>query len=143
MKYLLLVPIAILCSIAVKAQKFELSKNPVEELKRKRLLSDKLKNIMPVTKQTFSNNQERQEDPGVVRTPIKGKYLGQNEKGDGIYAMSPDNMPCLVPGAGFQSNMPVAGYEKNNGVILPLLPKKVEIIPLQEDNKGKDDNKKQ
>jgi hypothetical protein len=60
---------------------------------------------------------------GVYQIPINGVYIGENGKGDEIYAMQPDNMPCLVPGKSFASEMPVLGMEKLDKSNLPLLKK--------------------
>ena len=62
---------------------------------------------------------EDQGDDGVVKTPVRGKYLGTNEQGDDIYAMTPDNMPCLVPGKQFNSNMPVADEQLKGRKFVP------------------------
>ena len=50
---------------------------------------------------------------GVLKIPLKRKFLGNTPKGDRVYAMQPDNMPCLVPRSSFKSNMPVARKKKD------------------------------
>jgi hypothetical protein len=55
-----------------------------------------------------------------LKLETTGKYLGNNGKGADIYAMSPDNMPCLVPDSTFQSRMPVSRLNST----LKLLDKK-------------------
>jgi len=142
MKYLLLIPVAVLYCLSGKAQKIEINKNKsLDEWQRKKFLSKKLSNIAIDTMKMYTNKQEeRQEDPGVLRTQIKANYLGMNNKGDEIYAMTPDNMPCLVPGKSFKSNMPIAGNEKIKESTLPPSIRKVEILPLQQKIIGRGDN---
>ncbi|MDB5191113.1 MAG: hypothetical protein JWQ96_676 [Segetibacter sp.] len=79
---------------------------------------------------------------GVKRLPLSGKYIGNNGMGADIYAMQPDNMPCLVPKA-YKSNMPVAKYRRtpqqlNEGAPKenPKEPARVQIIPLENSGKG-------
>jgi hypothetical protein len=142
MKYLLLVPVAFLCCVAVKAQKPDMYKSkPWEDWKKKNLMSLELKSLGSDTLNGYSNQQqEKKEDPGVLRTPIQRKLLGLNDKGDRIYAMTPDNMPCLVPGKSFKSNMPVAGNKnRKNPTLLPLN-KNDGLIPDKSKIIGKGDN---
>lgn len=47
----------------------------------------------------------------VLKLPLKGFYEGTNGTVGEIYSMQPDNMPCLVPGKSFKSNMPVVKSE--------------------------------
>jgi len=54
--------------------------------------------------------QEKNSMP-VLKFRNKGTYLGSTGKGD-VYAMAPDNMPCLVPKS--SGNMPVFGNKRKN-----------------------------
>jgi hypothetical protein len=50
----------------------------------------------------------------------KGAYLRNNGRGQDIYVMELDNMPCLVPDSTFTSNMPrTDGLKKHNSIARP------------------------
>jgi hypothetical protein len=122
MKLLLILVIASVVAVDTNAQQINkmYQRKPWEETKLKWLLSDTLSrlNLVPNVKTV----QPRQVKDGVYHVPINGVYLGDNGRGDEIYAMQPDNMPCLVPGKRFVSEMPIVGMEKNDKN-LPLLQK--------------------
>lgn len=130
MKFLIVVLVAAFSSLTVKAQENNIfKKKPWEEYKLKQLLEDTLSRIKPLIKSVPSRgNVPYENEKGVVRVPLKGLYIGENGKGDEIYAMQPDNMPCLVPGKKFISNMPVAGFDKTDKSLLPLLQKDEEKL---------------
>jgi hemolysin activation/secretion protein len=44
----------------------------------------------------------------VKRYKLKGEFLHNNGKGSDVYAVKPDNMPCLVPDSTFRPRTPVA-----------------------------------
>jgi hypothetical protein len=128
MKFLISLVVIVLSSVAANAQFDNIFKRkPWENAKLQRLLKDSLSkfgtvpDLMTVAPQQVKN--------GVYKLPLKGIYLGENGKGDEVYAMTPDNMPCLVPGKGFVSNMPVAGIDKSQKDLLPLLEKDKKEIP--------------
>lgn len=122
MKLLILLIVMIGFSAAVNAQSEDMMKRkPWEEAKLKWLLRDTLSKLNPVPNYKYSIPQQAKN--GISQIPISGVYIGDNGKGDGIYAMQPDNMPCLVPGKAFISNMPVAGSESIDKSLLPLLKK--------------------
>jgi len=122
MKAILFLVLVIFSVKTVNAQYENIMKRkPWEDAKLKMLLRDSLSKINPVPNYNYSMPQQTKN--GVYQIPIKGVYLGDNGRGDEIYAMQPDNMPCLVPGKSFSSNMPVAGSEKLDKNQLPLLQK--------------------
>ncbi|HEX8460322.1 MAG TPA: hypothetical protein VF623_02785 [Segetibacter sp.] len=136
MKYVLLLPVAVLCCIAAKAQKFELNKSG-DEMKRKRFLSEKMNSLPIDTSSVLVYNKQRQYDPGVINIPMTGKYLGLTTNGDSLYAMSPDNMPCIVPGKTFKSNMPIAANDK---IALEPFDKSKKVLPPPPKIIGRGDN---
>ncbi len=106
----------------------------MEEAKLKMLLQDRLSKLPPGVNSTNSVPNTKimipqQANYGVYKIPLKGVYTGDNGKGDEIYAMSTDNMPCLVPGKVFSSNMPVAGGKMLNEDKPLLLKKNPEKTP--------------
>lgn len=108
---------AMFCAFTVKAQQNNESKNkPLEEYKEKKMFYDTLKRVTPPMNGSRLIipflQRKYQNDKSVLKFPLKGNYLGTNDKGDHIYAMYPDNMPCLVPGKSFKSNMPIADNDK-------------------------------
>ncbi|WP_147202554.1 hypothetical protein [Segetibacter aerophilus] len=122
MKLLALLIILTGSSAAVNAQSGNfLKRKPWEEAKLRMLLRDTLSKINPVP--NYKSVMPQQIKNGVYQIPITGVYIGENGKGDEIYAMQPDNMPCLVPGKSFASDMPVLGMEKLDKSNLPLLKK--------------------
>jgi len=133
MKYLLLIPVALLFCFAAKAQKTDIYKNkPWEDWKKKKLLSEELNKQLPQNDNLpVEPLQPQKEDAGVMKLDTKGKFSGMNNKGDRIYAMTPDNMPCLVPGESFKSNMPVAGVEKNSKTYYLPQNKEGRFLPQQ------------
>jgi len=124
----------VLVIIAVTASSLDAQTNdifkrkPWNEAKLKWLLRDTLSTLNP-TPNSMNNVPNsgyvipQQTKNGVYKIPIKGVYIGDNGKGDEIYAMQPDNMPCLVPGKSIASNMPIAGFDKTDKSSLPLLEK--------------------
>ena len=65
--------------------------------------------------------EEEQDDKSVLKLPLTATYEGNNGKDADIFAMQPYNMPCIVPGKTFSSNMPIAEtgkYEK--GFVSPF-----------------------
>ncbi|MDQ6815379.1 MAG: hypothetical protein M3040_16715 [Bacteroidota bacterium] len=122
MKLLILLVIMVGSGVAVKAQYENLMKRkPWNEAKLKMLLRDKLSKVNPLSHYKYEVPQQTKD--GVSHIPITGAYIGDNGNGDGMYAMQPDNMPCLVPGKGFTSKMPVVGSENIDKSLLPLLQK--------------------
>lgn len=122
MKLLALLIMSVASSSAVNAQSDNLSKRkPWEEAKLKLLLGDTLSKINPVPNYKYAMPQQTKN--GVYQIPLTGVYIGDNGKGDEVYAMQPDNMPCLVPGKRFTSNMPVLGMEMLDKSNLPFLKK--------------------
>jgi hypothetical protein len=115
MKPLVFLIIIAFSSVSVNAQSESLFKRkPMEEAKLKRLLQDPLSNLPPNSTSINPPPAARillaqQTNNGVFKIPLKGVYVGDNGKGDEIYAMSTDNMPCLVPGKEFKWGMPVVG----------------------------------
>lgn len=63
---------------------------------------------------TLEGPEPGQPADGVYKLPLKGRFVGSTPNGDNVYAMQPDNMPCLVPGSSFSSSMPVKGVQKKN-----------------------------
>jgi len=118
-KYLLLLSMFTIFNITVKAQEISIYKrNPMKELKLKKLLQDSLqflKHRQPATR-TVAPPPE----PGVLRIEIKGDFQGENQKGDQVYTMQPDHMPCVVPSKKVVLDMPVAGLEKKKDELLTL-----------------------
>lgn len=109
-------------SFSVKAQDIHIQKRkPWEEAKLKWLLRDTLNKIGAIPKTMYSTPQQVKN--GVYQIPITGKFIGDNGRGDEIYAMQPDNMPCLVPGKSFTSEMPVLGFDQSDKTLLPQLKK--------------------
>jgi len=111
-------------ALAVNAQNPSLYKrNPMKEYKLKRLLQDSLQYLKPTlpSKSSVAPTPEA----GVVRIPTKGAFIGENEKGDLVYAMQPDQMPCIVPNRKVRLNMPVAGLDNSKTQLLNL-PKEAE-----------------
>lgn len=134
MKIFICLSVIILSSVGANAQSNDLLKRkPWEDVRRKWFLKDSLGKFS--TRPDVVTVTPQQVKDGVYKLPLKGIYLGENGKGDEIYAMTPDNMPCLVAGKGFVSNMPVTGFDKGDKDLLPLLKKdekevpKVKIIP--------------
>lgn len=122
MKLLALLIMFVGSSAAVNAQSENfLKRKPWEEAKLKMLLRDTLSKINPAPNYKLVVPQQTKN--GVYHIPINGVYIGENGKGDEIYAMQPDNMPCLVPGKSFASGMPVLGMEMLDKSNLPLLKK--------------------
>jgi len=112
-------------AISAKGQVNEQFQNKLwKEYKNKKLDTDKYKldhktdslfKLIPEVQKQWA--LPPQQPMAVLKLPLKGKYLGSNEMGSEIYAMEPDNMPCLVPGKTFKYNMPVAGDEKSGGTL--------------------------
>lgn len=124
MKLLMLSLLAASFTLTVSGQNKNIFKNkPWVELKQKRLLQDTLNRIYSIPRLDPNNAPGKITPPdrGVMKYELKGRYIGENGKGDEIYGMQPDNMPCIVPGKQMHLNMPVAG-EKNNKD-LPMLKK--------------------
>lgn len=97
-----------------EAQLNNLSKNnPMEEFKRKQMLTEMLRKKQPeMNNYPFSQIRRTKNKEWVVKAELAGKYAGNNGKGANVYNMLPYNMPCLVPDKTFTCNMPVAGYDK-------------------------------
>lgn len=122
MKSFLILITIIFFSISIKAQQSDIFKRkPWEEYKLKRALQDTLKPIFPVP--AMPKNRAYTGDVGVLKLPLKGRFIGENSNGDEIYAMETDQMPCVVPGKKFKYTMPIAGISKNDKNYLPLLQK--------------------
>lgn len=122
MKFFIILIICAVSSAGVNAQANSIfKKKPWEETKLKLLLQDTLSKLKAVPNLSYSI--PRQTKNGVYHIPITGTYLGENGRGDEIYSMQPDNMPCLVPGKSFASEMPVLGMQKVDKSQLPLLKK--------------------
>lgn len=112
MKLLIVVIVAVCFSITVNGQMTDIFKrNPMKEYKLKRLLEDSLQRIQPVPP---SEDHFTTPKPGVIEFPLKGRFIGKNGKGDEIYQMQPDNIPCLVPGKKVDPNMVLRGIEKKD-----------------------------
>jgi hypothetical protein len=128
MKPLIILVMIVASTASVNAQTLDIFKRkPWEEAKLKRLLQDTLSKFSIVPNLSYS--VPLQTKNGVYKIPLKGVYMGDNGKGDEIYAMEPDRMPCLVPAKSFASNMPVAGVDKTDKELLPLLQKDKKEIP--------------
>jgi hypothetical protein len=122
MKLLALLIMFVAASSAVYAQSDNfLIRKPWEEAKLKMLLRDSLSKINSVP--DYKMVMPQQTKNGVYEISNNGVYIGENGKGDEIYAMQTDHMPCLVPGKSFASNIPVSGMEKLDKSNLPLLRK--------------------
>ena len=108
----LFLSVIILSAFEANAQQENIYKRkPWEQAKNQTLNNLKNNNLVPEV--TPTNKQEEQDEQGVYKLPLTGKLLGKNEHGDDIYAMTPDNMPCLVPKKTKQ-NMPVTGLQNGN-----------------------------
>jgi hypothetical protein len=84
----------------------------LNDLEKQKDLTNKLRNSLSNANGTNSAPEivyveKQQKDPGVMRIPLKGKFIGNNKAGADIYAMLPYKMPCLVPDSTFAANMPV------------------------------------
>jgi len=109
---------------------------PWEEYKKKRnLYQSPNPTVKPLTLSAPMPDTPREESnrKGVLKMPLKGRYMGSNGKGADIYAMTPDNMPCLVPQRSFRSNMPIAENNLPNAFKSPL--KEAPTLPLHNENK--------
>ena len=94
----------------------------MEAARLKRLLQDTLsKANLVINKNPLT--MENKERMGVLEIPLKGKFFGVNNKGDELYAMTPGNMPCLVPGKDITYNTPVIGRLEKDKQTLPILEK--------------------
>ena len=136
MKHIFILLILTICTVTANSQTNDIFKRRRwDEAKLKWLLQDTLSKIKPSPgfQNTIPNSLHKapnalemmqlQAKNGVYKIPLTGVYVGDNGRGDEIYAMQPDKMPCLVPGKSFASNMPVAGAEKLDKNDLPLLQK--------------------
>ncbi len=115
MKFFFIFIAVVLYSLHGKAQQNNILKNnPMEDFKRKELLTQKLKQMQSETNNHISPviPEKVQTNNSVVKIPLTSTYAGNNGKGADIYNMQPYNMPCLVPDKTFSSNMPVAENEK-------------------------------
>lgn len=118
--------LSIACSIKGKAQINDQFRNKLwEEYKNKKLNTDifrldrKKDSALRLSPEAEKSQKPEQPDVSVITIPIKGKYIGSNGKGDEVFAMEPDNMPCLVPGKTFKAAMPVVGNGKSQNLPLP------------------------
>lgn len=109
----------------------DLDNKLMDEYRKKQSLNEKFKSLPnKITPPKFNfrdmppliDRPIKNETPSVLKLPLKGKYIGPNGMGAEIYAMQPDNMPCLVPGKTFHTNMPVAENKKQE----QILPFKIE-----------------
>lgn len=133
MKLLLGTLFALCLSITLQAQNTDLFKrNPMKEYKLKRLLQDSLQRVQPVVPPAGSFVPA---DPGILKFTLKGRYIGENGKGDEIYAMQPDNMPCLVPGRKVDPKMVVPGMDR--------MDRTVPFFKKQDEKPGDEDGGKQ
>jgi hypothetical protein len=96
MKYLTIAVCFLFIQYSTKAQVFEgRSKQDPKELAGENVTSNSPQIRMHFTQDTLPV-QPRNSMP-VVTFKTRGKYQGSNGAGADIYAMEPDNMPCLVP----------------------------------------------
>lgn len=132
MKSFMVVIVSIGFSFAARGQNYEMFKRkPWEETKLKNQLHDTLKFIFPYA--AIEKKANVKNLPGVALLDLKGTFTGKNGKGDEIYAMQTDHMPCLVPDKKLAYNMPVAGF--NNSY-------QPSLVPLLQNKENTDKNKK-
>jgi hypothetical protein len=81
------------------------------KLLNERMERDKANGVFRLPKSIvpYSNKRLQRDSMPVLKLKLKGEYIGNNGKGADIYAMTPDNMPCLVPDSSFNSRMAVKG----------------------------------
>lgn len=110
MKILLLI-IAVFCISKGYSQKPDIYKRkPWEEMKLKNLFRNQLQ-FNNKLKDTIILVPGNNTDRSVLQLKLDKSYMGSNGKGADVYAMTPYNMPCIIPDSTFHSNMPVAGFE--------------------------------
>lgn len=83
------------------------------------------------------SDEQLQNKSMVLQLPLTGTNIGTTKNGDDIYSMQPDNMPCLVPGKSFVSNMPVAGKTNKIPSVALIKPKEEPAENLQNLLNGK------
>ena len=120
--FVLSVTLVVLSSELHAQSNADLNNRLLEEYNKKQSLSEKFnwrpnkitppKFNIPDMPPPINRPKQEKQTPSVLQLPLKGKYIGPNGRGAEIYAMQPDNMPCLVPGKTFNSNMPVVEDEK-------------------------------
>jgi len=90
----------------------------MEDFKRKQRLTETLRLPQAGQYNRLSvKNHEFENKDWIVKAELTGKYVGNYGNGGDVYAMQPYNMPCLVSGKTFSSDMPVFGYEKDGKTV--------------------------